>query len=178
MLGEFLRPPAPRTEALADLFRRTGLPCQVAESLERAHWQKLVWNIPFNGLGVASSAGLEAVLAGRLIPGARLSNCLSTDQLLDDPGWLRLIRELMSEVVTAARTLGYPISEHFAEDRIAKTREMGAYKASTVIDFERGLPLEVESLFVEPLRRALAAGVPMPRLEALSRLLEELDPGE
>jgi 2-dehydropantoate 2-reductase len=52
---------------------------------------------------------------------------------------------------------------------------MGAYKASTLIDFERGLPLELETLFLEPLRRAKAAGVPVPRLEALCRVLEQLD---
>jgi 2-dehydropantoate 2-reductase len=51
---------------------------------------------------------------------------------------------------------------------------MGEYKASTLIDFERGLPLELESLFLEPLRRAQQAGVPVPRLSALCRVLESL----
>ena len=41
---------------------------------------------------------------------------------------------------------------------------MGAYRASTLIDFERGQPLELQSLFLEPLRQATQAGVPMPRL--------------
>jgi ketopantoate reductase len=31
----------------------------VSDNLERAHWEKLVWNIPFNGLGVAAAAGIE-----------------------------------------------------------------------------------------------------------------------
>jgi 2-dehydropantoate 2-reductase len=52
---------------------------------------------------------------------------------------------------------------------------MGPYKASTLIDFERGKPLEIESLFVEPLRRAREARVTVPRLAALCSLLQQLD---
>jgi 2-dehydropantoate 2-reductase len=52
---------------------------------------------------------------------------------------------------------------------------MGAYRASTLIDFERGRPLELKSLFLEPLRLAQKEGVPVPRLEALCRILERLE---
>jgi hypothetical protein len=51
---------------------------------------------------------------------------------------------------------------------------MGAYKASTLLDFEHGLPLELESLFFEPLRWAQKAGVPTPRLAALCAVLHQL----
>ena len=51
VLGEFQRPPEPRTHDLAARFREAGVPCTVTENLARAHWEKLVWNIPFNGLG-------------------------------------------------------------------------------------------------------------------------------
>ena len=54
---------------------------------------------------------------------------------------------------------------------------MGAYKASTLIDFERGLPLELRSLFLEPLRQAREAGVDTPRLSALCEILKSLDAG-
>jgi 2-dehydropantoate 2-reductase len=54
---------------------------------------------------------------------------------------------------------------------------MGAYKASTLIDFERGQPLELEGLFVEPLRRASQNKVSVPVLERLCRVLQQLDPG-
>src|SRR5207247_5103470 len=60
VLGEFGRWPEPRTHDLCTMFKRAGVPCEVADDLARAHWEKLVWNIPFNGLGVASCAGLEA----------------------------------------------------------------------------------------------------------------------
>ena len=53
---------------------------------------------------------------------------------------------------------------------------MGAYKASTLVDYERGQPLELEALFLEPLRQALHAGVSMPRLNALCEILKNLNP--
>jgi 2-dehydropantoate 2-reductase len=51
---------------------------------------------------------------------------------------------------------------------------MGAYQPSTLIDFEQGQPLELDALFLEPLRQARAACVATPRLEALSRVLVAL----
>jgi len=55
------------------------------------------------------------------------------------------------------------------------TRDMGEYRASTLVDFERGQPLEMESMFLEPLRQARATGVAIPRLEALCAVLGRLD---
>lgn len=176
-IGEFQRMPCQRTEQIALLFQRAGIQCSLAENLESAHWEKLVWNIPFNGLGVASSAGYDAVATGVVEHGAALGPCLPTDQLLVDARWLGVVRELMLEVIHTATALGHSVSEALAGQYIARTRLMGAYKASTVLDFERGQPLELESLFLEPLRRAERSGTPTPRLRALCQVLRRIDPG-
>ena len=42
------------------MVRHAGVPCKVSDNLARAHWEKLIWNVPFNGLGVAGAAGYEA----------------------------------------------------------------------------------------------------------------------
>ena len=76
---------------------------------------------------------------------------------------------------TATGALGFEIPASYAEEQIERTRTMGAYKASTLIDFERHQPLELEGMFLEPLRRAQAAGVPVPRLAALCAVLQQLD---
>jgi len=177
VLGEFQRPPTPRTQALADLFNRAGVRCQVAEDLARAHWEKLVWNIPFNGLGVASAAGWKTFVDSSSKFPARntLEPCLTTDCLLADPRWEKLVRELMREVIAAANALGLPVPETFAEKQLERTRTMGAYRASTLVDFERGQPLELESLFMEPLRQARAARARVPVLERLCSVLQRLD---
>ena len=105
-----------------------------------------------------------------------MQQCLTSDRLLADPRWESLVRELMLETIHAAQALGLKLDDGLAQVQIDRTREMGAYKASTIIDFERRQPLEIQSLFLEPLRQAKAAGVPTPRMEALCRVLTVLNP--
>jgi 2-dehydropantoate 2-reductase len=176
VLGEYQRWPEPRTQDIASLFRHAGVPCKVTDDLERAHWEKLVWNIPFNGLGVAGTAGYESVLNGLVRSDVTFGPCLPTDQLLGEPRWEKLVFELMKEVIAAAGALGLKISASAAERQISRTRAMGAYKASTLIDFERRHPLELEAMFLEPLRQAQRANVPTPRLAALCKVLKQIEP--
>ncbi len=175
VMGEAGGPATERARRMAGWFHDSGVPCDVVDNLEQAHWEKLVWNIPFNGLGVAAVGGIEAVRRGRLIPGQPLGSCHSTKALLGDPGWASWVRGLMAETIAAAQAQGLQVKSSMADEQIARTMEIGDYKASTLIDYERGLPLEIESLFAEPLRRANAAGVEAPRLRALCSLLRELD---
>ena len=223
VLGEFAGWPEPRAHDIASAIRHSGVPCTVTDNLERAHWEKLVWNIPFNGLGVASAAGYDAVFSGKIKPSASvplspqrgggrgegwerigavdnartvdattphpnplpvegrgnqrlpLGPCLTTDQLLDKGRWENLVRELMNEVIAAANAQNLKVDPKWTDIQIERTRSMGAYRASTLIDFERKQPLELEALFLEPLRRAQRTGVATPRLEALCLVLEALD---
>lgn len=177
VLGEYLRPSEPRTREIAGMLRDAGVACRVSDNLARSHWEKLIWNIPFNGLGVAGAAGYQAIAgAGSTSPIPNcLGPCLGTDQLLADARWESLVRELMHEVIATAHALGLGVEESLAEYQIERTRTMGAYKASTLLDFEQGRPLELESLFVEPLRQAKKAGAVTPRLEALCAVLQQLD---
>jgi 2-dehydropantoate 2-reductase len=175
VLGELNRWPEPRTHDFCSLFKNAGVPCLVTDDLRKAQWEKLVWNIPFNGLGVAGMAGHDAVMNGESTPTFSRDDCLPTDELLADPRWSQLVRELMLEVSAAAHALNLAVSEDQADKMMRNTASMGAYRASTLIDFERGLPLELNSLFLEPLRLACEAGVPTPRLAALCRTLCGLD---
>jgi 2-dehydropantoate 2-reductase len=52
---------------------------------------------------------------------------------------------------------------------------MGAYKPSTLVDFQAGRPLEIEAIWGEPLRRAAAAGAFTPRLQELYKELKTID---
>jgi 2-dehydropantoate 2-reductase len=81
----------------------------------------------------------------------------------------------MEEVIAAGRALGHSIQPSLIDLNLDRTRTMGAYRASTLVDFERGLPLELESLFMRPLRLAQEAKVPTPVLELLTRVLAILD---
>ncbi len=178
VMGEHQRWPEPRTHDIAGLIRHSGVPCKVTESLETAHWEKLVWNIPFNGLGVGAAAGYDAVVKGVLPPGFQPGPCLETDKLLAELRWEELVRKLMLEIILVANAKGLKLPLDAVEKHITRTRAMGAYKASTVLDFEKGQRLELESLFLEPLRQAREAGVATPRLAALCEMLAALEVGK
>lgn len=154
-LGEFRGKARPRTEGVAELFRSSGIRCEVYDSLLQARWEKLVWNIPFNGLGVAACADTAAILA--------------------DPELTGLVHGLMEEVGRAAAVDGVTIPPELCERMVANTRTMGSYRTSMQIDFEQGRRLEVESILGEPLRRARRGGVEVPRLEMLHVLVQRLD---
>ncbi len=175
VLGEFGRQPGLRTNEIAGAFQNAGVACKVTDNLARTHWEKLVWNIPFNGLGVASATGYAALLGQPLAINSPLGQCLTTDKLLADVRWEAIVRELMDEVIAAANALGLPVDPSLRDTQISRTRTMGSYKASTLLDFELGRPLELEGLFLGPLRQSQQAGVATPRLEALCAVLQQLD---
>jgi 2-dehydropantoate 2-reductase len=155
-LGEYGGYPLPRTHDIGWEFKRCGVVCRVVEDLARERWRKLVWNIPFNGLSVT---------AGGIDTGAILAN----DELrMETLG-------LMDEVIAAAGKCGHFLPTAEALKQLNATRDMGAYKTSSLIDFEQHKPLELEAIWGEPLQRGRAAGASMPRLERLYARLQELD---
>ena len=133
---------------LISVCNAAGFPCEWVDSLEKAQWMKLVWNIPFNGLAIAEGGVDTAQLLGRL----NLENEL---------------RALMSEVVQIAASYGHQIEQSFIDHQIEITRPMKAYKPSSMIDFVAGLPVEVDAIWGEPLLRARAKNISVPRLEKL-----------
>ncbi len=151
-LGEFAGGPTGRTESVADVFRAAEVKTQIAASLLAARWHKLVWNVPFNGLAVAEGG-------------------LTTDLILADPGREARVWGLMGEVQAIARAEGVEIAEDFVRDQVERTRPMGPYRPSTLIDWEANKPLELEPIWGEPLRRARIHKVDSPLLEALHEAL-------
>ena len=154
-IAEFVGEPGTRLEQLAATFSRAGIPCEACADLARIRWEKLVWNIPFNGL---------CALTG--LPTDRLLACAETRQL---------IAELVQEVIDAAnrQNLSQPIeAPGFIERMLQVTAGMGAYRPSMMIDRLNHQPLELEAIYQVPLQRAAAAGTPMTRVAMLHALLE------
>lgn len=147
-LAEMSGAAQPRTRAIAASFERSGVACEVFDSIPQIRWAKLVWNIPFNGLGV----------------GAEFAD---TKVILESEPLCSAARGLMEEVAAAARADGAEIGPEFLELMMKVTVDMGPYRTSMQIDLEEGRALEVEAILGEPLRRARRAGVPTPRLEML-----------
>ena len=155
-IGEYERPPQERTREIAGQISRAGGNCSVVEDLGLERWRKLVWNIPFNGLAVTAGGA-------------------DTDTILKDADLRRTALELMHEVIEGANRCGFALPRSEADAQMKRTESLGAYKPSTLVDFEAGRPLEIEAIWAEPLRRAQKAGAQMPRLESLCAALRNLD---
>jgi 2-dehydropantoate 2-reductase len=76
-------------------------------------------------------------------------------------------------VIAAARALGHDLSDELIDFNIDRTRPMGPYRTSSMIDFLEGREVEVIPIWEEPLRRAQQAGVAIPRTENLLRRIRE-----
>lgn len=147
------------------LWAGANVAVSASPSLLRARWEKLCWNIPFNGLCVAAGG-------------------VTTDLVVGDPALRQAARVAMQEVVAAGNA---DLSAHGQSARLdgaetvarmfALTDAMGPYRPSTMIDYLEGRPMEVAAIFDEPLRRAQALGVAVPHLELLTALMHALDRG-
>ncbi|WP_205350828.1 putative 2-dehydropantoate 2-reductase [Pseudomonas fluorescens] len=139
----------------AGLFRAAGLDSQAMPNLHQARWQKLVWNIPYNGLSVLLGA--------------------STTPLMADTDSRALIQALMAEVVQGAKACGHDMPPGYAEYLFMMTEKMPDYWPSMYHDFLHKRPLELEAIYARPLAAAKAAGCELPRIESLYRTLSFID---
>ena len=133
------------------------------ESLRRARWEKLCWNIPFNGLCVAAGG-------------------VTTDVVVGDAALRAIARATMEEVVAAGNADLEARGEALRLDAAAIvetmfrfTDRMGPYRPSTMIDYVEGRPMEVPAIFAAPLARARELGVETPHLATLTALLQQYD---
>jgi len=155
-LGEFaMRGISERMRAIADDFRRANVETELAEDLDVARWQKLVWNIPYNGLSVVLNA--------------------TTSELMAQPQSRQLVEAIMREVVADARACGIAVTDEIIGKMLSNTEKMAPYRTSMKIDYDDHRPLELEAIFGNPLRAVQQAGAASPLLEQLYNQLKFLD---
>ena len=154
---------AAEVAALESLLAGAGLEVVAAPNLRFARWEKLCWNIPFNGLSVAGGG-------------------IGTKAICSHPPLRGLAERTMREVVTAGNAdlaaLGSVVrldADEVVTRMFALTDTMGDYRTSMVLDYVSGAELEVEAILGEPMRRAQALGLDVPAMSALYALVHAAD---
>jgi 2-dehydropantoate 2-reductase len=156
-IGEFAKGLPGRSQELAKMFAAAKIETVVERNVEETAWKKLIWNVPFNGLAIAEGGK-------------------TTDQLLADDSVTREIRCLMEEVLAAAASRGFTLGRSLIDWNIDRTRNMGAYRPSSLIDWQEGRDVEVEAIWAEPLRRAESTGACLPHwIKLLERIRDACD---
>ncbi|MFC3151729.1 putative 2-dehydropantoate 2-reductase [Litoribrevibacter euphylliae] len=142
---------------ISELFTAANIPTQTTDSLAQARWEKLVWNVPFNGLSVILDA--------------------TTKEMLDDSKSRALIKDIMLEVIRAAKAYGCTLDESFADKLMNLTDDMSPYFPSMKGDFDNCRPMELYAIYETVLEAAGKVQVPMPKTRMLSQLLSFMDHG-
>lgn len=144
-----------RMVVIAKDLERANIPIKLVEDLLLARWQKLVWNIPYNGLSVVLDA--------------------RTDQLMANNHTRTLVEQLMWEVAVGAKSCDRMISDHFIELMLDYTLKMKPYRTSMKIDYDEKRPMEVETMFGNPLNLARQNGIDLPKITMLYQQLKFSD---
>lgn len=138
-------------ESVCRDFTQAGVKAHLSSDLGKARWQKLVWNVPFNGMSVV----LDAL----------------TDKMVQNESMRRLLFDIMNEVVTAAKFCGVEIDPEFPDKMIAMTMEMTAYAPSMKLDYDHQRPMEIDTMYTAPIVAAAAAGYDMRKTKMLEQQL-------
>jgi 2-dehydropantoate 2-reductase len=156
VLAEFVPRQSERVERVREMFASSKVDVVIESSMEEVIWKKLLWNIPFNGLAIAEGGK-------------------STEALLAEASIVERIRSLMKEVRSIAMARGFSLDEALIDWHIERTRGMGAYLPSSLIDWQLGRAIEVESIWGEALRRGMGLGLELPELSRLYDQIKQAD---
>jgi 2-dehydropantoate 2-reductase len=145
---------AAQAAAVAQVFRRAGLDCQVRENIKAVLWEKLVLNVAINPL--------TALLR---VPNGALPELA---------GAWRLARDAAKEAQAVAEAAGLRLTG----DPEARLRQVcnatAANRSSMLQDVLAGRPTEIEALNAQVAARGAALGLPSPMNEFLTELLRAL----
>ena len=143
-------------EELGEDLRAAKVDVEVTPDLTTARWRKLLWNVPFSGLTALLGAG--------------------TDELLTRESWRALAISLMEEVVAAAQACGASLGADDLDATLRRTEAMVPYLSSMAHDLAAGRPLEHNAIHGAAVQAGNEQGVAMPRVEALWRALDMINP--
>ncbi len=152
-LGEPDGSKSERVQAISQLMIKAGLRAPVRPRIRENLWVKLWGNLSFNMICTLTRSPLDAIIA--------------------NPETRKLARTMMLEAQQIAERLGVQLPLD-VDARIAGAAEVGAHKPSTLVDLERGRPMEIEPLLGAVVEMARMTSVPVPQCESVLALVRQL----
>lgn len=151
IIGSYNVPDQEILQQIVTDFQHAGVQTELSADLRFARWQKLVWNIPFNGMTVVLNT--------------------TTDRLMSDDQTRELSKELMLEVIHGANACGVPLKEALAQQMIDMTIKMKPYAPSMKLDYDHRRPMEIGFIYSKPVETARKAGFEMHKVSMLEKQL-------
>jgi 2-dehydropantoate 2-reductase len=155
-VGEYGRPISERLAWLVERMRSAKIEAVAVDDLRWHRWDKLVWNVPFNGLGAALD--------------------LDCAQLMASDAGLAAVRAIIDDVLRAAAAVGVTFDPKRVAFMVDRTRGLGAYQTSMQLDRRAGRAMEIDAIVGEVIRQGEAAGCgPLTTLRTLEAMLRAVD---
>jgi len=152
-LGEPDGSKSERAQQFSQLMIGAGLRAPVRTRIRENLWVKLWGNLSFNMICALTRSPLDAVIA--------------------NPETRALARTMMLEAQGIAEKLGVTLPLD-VDARIAGAAEVGSHKPSTLVDLERGRPMEIDALLGAVVEMAHLTSVPAPTCESVLALVRQL----
>ncbi len=152
-LGEPDGSKSERAQAFSQLMIKAGLRAPVRPRIRENLWVKLWGNLSFNMICSLTRSDLSAVIA--------------------NPETKALARRMMVEGQAVAEKLGVELPLD-VDARIAGAAEVGVHKPSTLVDLEKGRPMEIDALLGAVVEMAHLTQVPVPTCEGVLALVRQL----
>ena len=153
-IGELMGYQSPRLLAIADLFKQAGIPCQLTDDVRRSKWEKMCWNCVFNPLTVM----IDDKVA----------------KALDHPEMLRVIHQIVGEVVAVAAAVKVPLAADMAEKVVRWTQEIRDIHTSMYDDWKAGRPTEIDFLNGHVAKIGREFGIPTPLNDLLTAVIKTI----
>ncbi|KAF9897750.1 hypothetical protein BX616_005055 [Lobosporangium transversale] len=123
-------------QIFGQLCEKADIGTTITDEIQSYRWRKLVWSVSMNLISILSE--LRTV-----------SNVLASEK------YKQLLVTVMEEVVALGSALGYDVPPTLVGQSIATSESLfEGYKASLVVDFEEGRPMETEVIFSNPIKIA------------------------
>jgi 2-dehydropantoate 2-reductase len=141
-----------RAQTFAKMLIKAGFRVPIRPQIRESLWVKLWGNLSFNPVCALTTATL--------------------DRVAGDPATRAVVRAMMVEAQAVAEKLGVRLPLD-VDARIAGAEEVGAHKPSTLVDLERGRPMEVDALLGAVIEMGRLTQIPMPTCETVYALVRQ-----
>lgn len=142
-------------ERLVELFRSAGLAAELDSNIRATVWLKLVNNAGLNSVSVLRRTTIKPMVA--------------------DPVARAEVRALMLEALHVGQAMKV-VSHVDVDARIDYAARLDDVKTSTLQDYERGRPLELDPILGSVIELAQRYAVDVPRLRAAYAALQQRSP--
>ncbi len=151
-LGEPDGSKSERAQAFSQAMIKAGFRCPVRPRIRDNLWVKLWGNLSFNMICSLTTADLSKVIA--------------------DDGTRAVARTMMLEGQRVGERLGvqFPLD---VDARIKGAADVGVHKPSTLVDLERGRPMEIDALLGAVVEMARLVELPTPTCDTVLALVRQ-----